>query len=132
MELPSAEAEMDRYEDRPLLLVLENYILDAIGALEVEKNAGMTTLIRKIFGGDGDWRKTVREALEFDESLDDALREMWTNNQKIASEANVELHPVQFAKMCADTNFAHYFENDDTVEDESEDTDFDCSMDDGV
>ena len=60
MELQSAEAEMDRYEDRPLLLVLENYILDAIGSLEVEKNAGITTLIRKIFGGDGDWRKTVR------------------------------------------------------------------------
>ena len=40
MELPTAEAEMDRYEQRPLLLVLENYILDCIGELEPEKHPG--------------------------------------------------------------------------------------------
>ena len=114
MELPSAAAEMDRYEQRPLLLVLENYILDCIGELEEEKNAGMTTLIRKIFGGEGDWRATVEEALEFDSSLGDALREMWQKNQQIAAAEKFELHPVQFAKMCAEENFSQYFESEDT------------------
>jgi hypothetical protein len=31
--LPSAEAEPERYKGRPLLVILENYILDCIGAI---------------------------------------------------------------------------------------------------
>ena len=129
MELPSAEPEMDRYENRPLLLILENYILDCIGELDPEKHAGMTTLIRKIFGGEGDWRDTVREVLEFDYTLDDELRQMWAVNQQMAVDEDFSLHPVQFAKMCSDENFSQYFEDGDSDDsDESDDNEADCDV----
>ena len=80
----------------------------------------MTTLIRKIFGGDGDWRETVRAELQFDSTLNDALRNMWEKNQQIALEEKFDLHPVQFAKMCADENFSQYFEADDSDSDVSD------------
>ena len=110
MTFPSAEPEPERYDERPLLLVLENYILDCIGELEDEKQGGMVTLIRKIFGGEDDWKATVRKVLEFDDELDVALRDMWQKNQQLARDENFSLHPVQFAKMCADENFSDYFE----------------------
>ena len=109
MTFPSAEPEPERYDERPLLLVLENYILDCIGELEDEKQGGMITLIQKIFGGEDDWKATVRQVLEFDDELDGALREMWEKNQQLARNESFSLHPVQFAKMCADENFSHYF-----------------------
>ena len=106
--LPSAAPEPERYRGRPLLAILENYILDCIGELPPDRLEGTAALVRRAFGGDGaDWRATVRARLELTPSLDENLRTMWKRNQEIAARANAQLHPVQFAKMVADENFAH-------------------------
>ena len=42
--LPSAEVEPERYRGRPLLVVLENYILAAIGELPAEKHGGVAKI----------------------------------------------------------------------------------------
>ena len=105
--IPTADAEPERYKGRPLLIILENYILDCIGALEPEGQQRIRAVVQRAFGGDMDWKHTVRGALDLEESFDGQLQQMWQQNQKIASANKTKLHPVQFAKMVADQNFSH-------------------------
>ena len=104
--LPSAEAEPERYRGRPLLVVLENYVLAAIGELPADKRAGVGLVVQRVFGGGADWMQKVRQQLGLDDSLDESLRQMWPRNQTVAREQGTTIHPVQFAKMVADQNFA--------------------------
>src|SRR5262249_14410700 len=104
--IPSADAEPERYQGRPLVLVLENYVLDCIGELAPERAEKVAAVVQQVFGGDGDWKQTIRTQLRIADSLDHSLREMWVRNQEIARENAYDLHPVQFAKMVVDKNFA--------------------------
>ncbi|MCI0446506.1 hypothetical protein L0244_09620 [bacterium] len=108
--LPSSQLEPERYEGRPLILILDNYILDCIGELASEKQALITSIVQKVFGGGSDWKKTVREVLQLSESIEDNIRSLWIQNQEIAAQNNSELHPVQFAKMIVDDNFAEFID----------------------
>jgi hypothetical protein len=104
---PSANPEPERYRGRPLLVVLENYVLAAIGELPADEHAGVGQAVQRVFGGGADWMRTVRQQLGLGESLDESLRQMWARNQDLARQQATALHPVQFAKMVADQNFAH-------------------------
>jgi hypothetical protein len=104
--LPSPQKEPERYRGRPLLIILENYVLACIGALEPAADERLTTVVKSVFGSDSDWKQTARHQLQFSDSIDQTLRELWERNQAIAKEQNVDLHAVQFAKMVVDQNFA--------------------------
>jgi hypothetical protein len=104
--IPSPDAEPERYQGRPLLLVLENYVLDCIGELALEDQGRIAEVVRTTFGGTLDWKRTIRQQLRIPDSLDDSLRRMWARNQEIARDNAYDLHPVQFAKMVVDQNFA--------------------------
>jgi hypothetical protein len=108
--IPSAEAEPARYQGKPLLIILENYILDCIGALEPERQELVRGVVQRSLGGGDDWKQTIRTMLQIDGSLDEQLRLMWEQNQEAAQVSGVELHPIQFAKMVADQNFADLIE----------------------
>jgi hypothetical protein len=104
--IPSPEAEPDRYKGRPLVLVLENYVLDCLGALAPESQEKVADVVQQAFGGDRDWKQTIRRQLGIPDTLDDSLRQMWSQNQEIARANAYDLHPVQFARMVVDKNFA--------------------------
>ena len=104
--LPSPHAEPERYQGRPLLIVLENYILDCIGKLPPESSEKLATLMQQALGGGPDWKQTIREMLHLEQSLDQQLRDLWIKNEAIAKRDGIELHPVQFARMVVDENFA--------------------------
>ena len=104
--LPSVEAEPERYAGRPLLIVLENYVLDCIGALPPDKQALARSVVQRVGAGGEDWKATVRAQLHLEASLDESLRGMWSRNQELARQHNQPLHPIQFAKMVVDQNFA--------------------------
>jgi hypothetical protein len=106
MNLPLPNVEPERYAGRPLLVFLEGYVLDCIGELAPDKQELIRTMVQKVFGGDSDWKLTMRQQLHLGETLDERIREMWTRNQNIVKESNTELHPVQFAKMFVDEDFA--------------------------
>src|SRR5438477_950450 len=74
--LPSAEAEPDRYAGRPLLIVLENYVLDCIGQLPPDKQALARSVVQRVWSGGDDWKATVREQLHLELTIDEALRGM--------------------------------------------------------
>jgi hypothetical protein len=55
MSIPSPYAEPERYKGRPLLIILENYVLDCIGELPPDKQALARSTVQRVFGGGDDW-----------------------------------------------------------------------------
>ena len=109
-DLSGSHTEPERYTGRPLLIILENYVLDCIGELTPDQQTDIASLVQPVFGGGTDWKKTMREVLHLEASIDDNIKEMWKRNQIKSQEAGVELHPVQYAKMFVDSNFSHLVE----------------------
>ena len=101
-----APLNSDRYKGKPLLLLLENYVLDCIGCLPTNKIPTITGMIQRIYGGGEDWKATLRSTLHLHESLDENLRQMWVHNQELAQQANQTLPPEDFARMVVDQNFS--------------------------
>lgn len=100
----------DRYAGKPLLILLENYVLDCIGQFPEDKRAAMVAVTTRVFGGDDDWKSTVRTTLQLGESLDEHLRQMWVTNQQIAAQTGQTLSPTDFARMVVDKNFSSLIE----------------------
>jgi DNA-directed RNA polymerase subunit F len=63
-------------------------------------------LVQRVYGGTGSWTDTLKKVLDLEPSIEESLRSLWERNKVIASQASVELHPIQFAKMIVDANFA--------------------------
>jgi hypothetical protein len=101
-----APANMDRYKGKPLLILLENYVLSCIGFLPQEKVPALTDAVQKVYGGGDDWKATLRSTLHFEDALDDNLRQLWLRNQDLAKQANELLLPEDFARMVVDQNFS--------------------------
>lgn len=102
--------ESERYRGRPLLILLENYVLYVIGQLPPKKIPTIQAAVQRVWGGDADWCATLRKTLDLEDTIDDSLRSMWARNQGIARERGEVLTPEDFARMVADTNFAPILE----------------------
>jgi hypothetical protein len=97
---------LDRYKGKPLLILLENYVLDCVGHLPNEKASSIADIVNRVYGGGDDWKATLRSKLHLGERLDENLRQMWARNQETAKQANRPLPPEEFARMVVDQNFA--------------------------
>jgi hypothetical protein len=106
----SPPLDSDRYKGKPLLILLESYILDCIGCLPKEKVPRITSMIQRVYGGGDDWKATLRSTLHLDDALDENLRQMWVRNQDLARQAEQTLSPEDFARMIVDQNFASFIE----------------------
>lgn len=95
-----------RYQGKPLLIVLENYVLHTVGALDPERYQAMQQIVQRVFGGGADWKQTIRNALRLQESLDEELRALWQKDRESNRAQGLVLHPAQFAEMVVDKNFA--------------------------
>lgn len=104
--VPSTHAEPERYVGRPLLIILENYVLSCIGHLAPDVDARMSQIVDRMWPGPGDWEQRIRTRLKVTDEMDQNIRDLWAKNTDLAKQKGVQLHPVQFAKMIADTNFA--------------------------
>jgi len=91
----------DRYEKQPMLAVLENFVLDALGKLEPEKAAVLQQILSKTFGGT-DWRKTVREQFGLPGDTATQLKAAWKQRVEEAEQTQVEITPEEFAQSAAD------------------------------
>ena len=49
-----APLNSDRYKGKPLLILLENYVLDCIGCMPKDKVQAITTLTQRVYGGGDD------------------------------------------------------------------------------
>ena len=98
-----------RYAGKPLLRLLELYVLDVIGAIsaeDAERMLAMTPKLREIYGHSGEWPEIIAKSVGLPQEVSSNIRGMWERNQAIARANDVELSAQQFAEMFVDHNFA--------------------------
>jgi len=98
----------NRYNGKPLLRLLELYILHVLGELPAAEQETLNRLAPKlqtVYGGNGAWHEAVGAAVHMPADMPQAIREMWDKNLEIAKANNVPpLTPQKFAEMFVDEN----------------------------
>lgn len=94
----------DRYEKNPMLVLVENYILDTLGKLEPAKVAKLNEIVCRTFGGK-DWRQVIRQQFHLPPDADEMLLTLWKQRQEEADATQQELSPEDFAREQADQIF---------------------------
>ncbi len=98
-----------RYSGKPLLRLLECYVLWAIGQLTDKESStlqAMTPKLRSIYGVEGEWQQVVAFAVHLPADMPVRIRDLWTKNAEIARANEATLTPQQFAEMFVDANLA--------------------------
>lgn len=98
-----------RYAGKPLLRVLECYVLWAIGELpesEEAKLRGMEPSLRQALKQQGGWREVIEKTMELPANMPELIRATWQKNQAIAQQQRLALSAQQFAEMFVDSNLA--------------------------
>jgi len=91
----------------PAALLLESYVLDAIGALSEDRARLAQKLVLRLFDRPGgDWRDILREEFGLAPTIRDQLRDMWLGASQVAQGQGVELRAEQFAAMVVEENFS--------------------------
>ncbi|MBN2972419.1 hypothetical protein JW805_10365 [Roseomonas aeriglobus] len=98
-----------RHEGKPLLRLLDGYVMDAIGHLDpVEASAlqAMEPQLRREWGGTGDWRALCAAQMRFPDGMAGAIREVWEKGRArfLASEG-YEPSAEQFTRSFVDSKF---------------------------
>lgn len=93
------EKDAARYAGRPLLILLENYALAAIGELPADREATVSAAVERLLGGQtSEWRVTVRTASGLPPDFDARLRELWRNQ-------TAGISPIDFVMAVSEANF---------------------------
>jgi len=98
-----------RYQGKPLLRLLECYVLWAIGQLpdkEAQAMEEMTLKLQQLYQTTGTWQEVISKVMELPPTMPEMIRGLWAKNTAIAKANNVELSPQQFAEMFVDQNLA--------------------------
>ena len=100
--------ENSRYVGKPLLRLLELYVLWTIGELS-EKDAAslenMTPKLRSVYNSTAEWPEIVASTVQIGPEMPSHLRQMWEKNLAIAQQNHELLTPQKFAEMIVDDNF---------------------------
>ena len=98
----------NRYNGKPLLRLLELYILHVLGELPAAEQETLNRLAPKlqtVYGGNGAWHEAVGAAVHMPAEMPQFIRDMWEKNLEIARANNVPPLTVQkFAEMFVDEN----------------------------
>ncbi|AHF89145.1 hypothetical protein OPIT5_01590 [Opitutaceae bacterium TAV5] len=99
----------NRYDGKPMLRLLECYVLWAIGKLESKEEytlAQMEPKLRQVLNQEGDWREIIARAMSLPSNMPELIRANWAENLEIAKQHSATLTPQQFAEMFVDDNLA--------------------------
>jgi hypothetical protein len=74
-----AEPTLDvrRYYGRPLLRLLDCYVLALTGSLDPNMEAKVAKIVRNTMGGDADWKTTLRRRVGLPEDMDERILTGW-------------------------------------------------------
>lgn len=101
-----------RYTGRPLLRLLDDYVLDVIGALPDETPAVLLEVVRLAYPDTPGhtWREVLENELELEPSLKRRILSMWRDYQQLVAGQGETANPSEFAVSFADANFAPLIE----------------------
>ncbi len=100
---------MNRYEKKPLLRLLECYVLKSIDQLskfDTDNLASMEPKLSEVYGKSGTWNEIIEAEMGFPAEMPAMIAGVWEKNRILAREKNVDLDPQKFAEMFVDNNFA--------------------------
>jgi hypothetical protein len=66
-----------RYDGRPLLRLLDSYVLALTSNLDRETELKVAKMVRATFGRGADWMATLRRAINLPDDMDRRIRELW-------------------------------------------------------
>ncbi len=93
----------ERYRGNPLLVLLENYVVDIIGELAPNRRADLLDVTRQLWGdhSDADWKDAIRREVGLDENVDNAIRDNW---QRFCDTVQHDGDPdtLEFARLFVD------------------------------
>jgi hypothetical protein len=98
-----------RYDGKPLLRLLECYVLNAIGELaraDQRTLEQMTPKLQVVYKLDGDWQSILSQVMHFPDTIDDNVRSAWARNCKLAAQHGEEPMPEDFARKVVDETLA--------------------------
>lgn len=104
--------EMNRYDGKPFLKLLECYVLRAIGQLHKDQDeilVGMERKLAETYHYEGSWFQIVAHQMNFPESFPGKIMEIWERNLDIAKKRNIPVNPNDFAVAFVDQNFPDIF-----------------------
>jgi hypothetical protein len=99
---------MNRYEGKPLVRLLECYVLAAIDQLDDKQRDTLQRMEPKlaaVYNRQGTWTEIIRDEMGFPESLPTKIREVWDNNLAALHGRGVGVDPNEFAMAFVDQNF---------------------------
>ena len=94
--------DSSRYDGKPLMRLLELYVLWAIGELsqaEQDILKRMAPKLQSMYGGGGEWHDAITAAMHMPAEMPAAIRDVWVRNLEIARTNGVTLPPQTFAEM---------------------------------
>ena len=97
----------ERYAGRPLLIVLEGWVLECIGQLPEDKRGAIAEIVQGAFGGGDDWRATLRRTLGVDRGVEALIAAEWGNVQEASGG---DRSAEAFARDLIDRDYVHLLE----------------------
>ena len=98
---------VDRYAGKPLLKLVDSFVLKCIGELDPSQElllVQMTPKFQEVFACPGTWEEIVIAELHFQPGIQASIQALWTKNQGIAKLNGVTLTPMQFVEMFVESN----------------------------
>lgn len=111
-----APSSSDRgYEGRPLLKLVECFVLKAIGHLEPGTEATlqrMTPKLQQIYSKTGSWDDVIKDILAWPADIEAQIRTAWEAERMSCSEAGHDLSAAEFTVSYVDRLFSDSRAND--------------------
>jgi hypothetical protein len=98
-----------RYQGKPLLRLLECYVLwaiDQLPATEMNTLKEMTPKLEAVYGVEGNWQQIIAAVVQLPPNMPDMIRVLWAKNTETARKNQATLTPQRFAEMFVDQNLA--------------------------
>jgi hypothetical protein len=93
--------QTDRYAGKPLLRLVDSFVLKCIGELDAASEVKLREMepkLQQLYNCSGTWEEVIISQLHFDPDIRTAIRDLWLKNQEIAKQHNVTLTPMQFVE----------------------------------
>jgi hypothetical protein len=88
----------ERYVGRPLLRLLDCYILALTGNLAPDTEDAVATAVRRLFRGDDNWKEALRKGIGLPDGFDERVKALWRSQPE-------GVDPLAFAVAVSDANF---------------------------
>ena len=103
-----------RYQETPVYLFFEKYILNVIGKLSQDKIEILQQInLQQTFSThSSEWKEVIREVLKLSSTIDIAILTFWYKRLEITQAQGIEIDPEMFSKEFVDA----YFEENSVID----------------